>query len=177
MAIQSVWTRDVAAINGLDLADTQLREFLFGAERIGLNQITTGLRELGYTTCFWCGRRLTAKVQVDHVIPWSYYANNEIFNLVLSDAACNGNKSDRLVTPDLIERWLVRDEVELSELSSGLRWPMEPQRSIDVASSAYRWLTPGVPVWQGRGEVRPYTNGDRRRVLRALGQRAAKSKA
>jgi hypothetical protein len=54
-----------------------------------------------FKNCFYCGRDLgdlpnDVKIHVDHFIPRSYIAEDELWNLVLSCSECNLNKSDSL---------------------------------------------------------------------------------
>lgn len=43
-------------------------------------------------TCFYCGKKLTGNIHVDHFIPWSYVFEDELWNLVLSCDECNLKK-------------------------------------------------------------------------------------
>lgn len=169
IATQDVWVREVAAINKMQTPEQELRSFLFGADRIGLHTVAEGLRDLGVADCFWCERRLSGPVEVDHVIPWSHHPNDDLFNLVLADRECNNNKRDRLVTADLIERWARRDQHVLQELAAELQWPFAPRRSGLVAASAYRYLPEGMPVWAGRDQMRVFAESDRGRIEDAIG--------
>ena len=169
MATQDVWVREVAAINKMQTQEQELRSFLFGADRIGLHKVADGLRDMGVAECFWCERSLGNAVEVDHVIPWSHYPNDDLFNLVLADRECNNNKRDRLVTGELVERWTQRDQRALKELAGELQWPFAPRRSGLVASSAYRYLPEGMPVWAGRDQLRVFASSDRSRVEESIG--------
>lgn len=168
MATQDVWVREVAAINRLQTQEEQLRAFLFGADRIQLQRVGAGLRDLGATECYWCGGALGRTHEVDHVIPWSRYPNDDLFNLVLSDRECNNNKRARLIAAPLVERWTSRDQSGLASLAGELNWPFAPQRSGQVAASAYRYLPTGIATWAGRDEIRLLDEEDRRRVLVAI---------
>jgi hypothetical protein len=55
--------------------------------------------------CAWTDRPLSrAKFDVDHVIPFSAWKNNDLWNLLPADARVNRNKLDRIVTADLLHR-------------------------------------------------------------------------
>jgi len=54
--------------------------------------------------CFYCGVPDPSKPHIDHVIPWSYVLEDRTWNLVLSCDSCNGKKSDRLPSIDLISK-------------------------------------------------------------------------
>jgi len=168
IAVQDIWTREVAAINRLHRDEDDLRQFLFGAGRINLGPVADGLRALGVEHCFWCDRRLGNNTQVDHVIPWSYYANNDLSNLVLADQTCNGDKRDRLVSPPLVARWLDRDLAPLNELAVELQGTVDLKRTKDVARSAYRYLPDGVPLWGGRNSLLLLEEHGRARITSLL---------
>jgi 5-methylcytosine-specific restriction endonuclease McrA len=168
IATQEVWVREVAAINKMQTQEQELRSFLFGADRVGLQQVADGMRDLGIADCFWCERRLGAAVEVDHVIPWSHFPNDDLFNLVLADRECNNSKRDRLVTAELVERWTQRELSALKGLAGELQWPFAPRRSGLVAASAYRYLPEGMPVWAGRDQVQIFSEHDRTLVEESI---------
>lgn len=39
---------------------------------------------------------------IDHAIPFAFWGNNDLWNLLPADAAVNGQKSDKLPRPDLL---------------------------------------------------------------------------
>ena len=168
MATQDVWVREVAAINRLRTQEQSLRSFLFGADRSALRTVADGLLDLGARRCFWCGGPLGRGPEVDHVIPWSHYPNDDLFNLVLSDRSCNQQKRDLLVTAQLVERWTSRDLAGLAAMATELRWTFEPIRSVQVGGSAYRYLPDGMPVWAGRDRKELFSADERERVRRTL---------
>jgi len=62
----------------------------------------------GPTVCTWSDRKLTADFAVDHVIPFSLWGSNDLWNLLPVDPRVNGEKSNRLPTADLLrERQVV----------------------------------------------------------------------
>lgn len=73
----------------------------------------------GAAHCVWSGRQLTQRsLAVDHVIPFTLWGNNDLWNLVPAHAAVNGHKSDKLPAGALllerrdpiVESWtLLRD--------------------------------------------------------------------
>ncbi|WP_418156223.1 HNH endonuclease domain-containing protein [Pseudomonas aeruginosa] len=50
----------------------------------------------GVTRCTWSGRPLNQRFAVDHAIPFSLWANNDLWNLLQVDQQVNANKSDKL---------------------------------------------------------------------------------
>lgn len=170
IAVEDVWIREVVAINRMRTEEEQLRAFLFGAGRISLKSVAEGFRDAGVRRCFWCDGPLSGVGHVDHVIPWSYYANDDLANLVIADAACNGDKRDRLVTSGLVQRWQARDQAVLGALAETIQWPLDTARTVSVAATAYRYLADGMPLWAGRREVAVMDDAERARALQALRQ-------
>lgn len=55
--------------------------------------------------CIWSGKSLDEKtLNIDHVIPYSLWHNNDLWNLLPSHASVNNNKSDRLPSRDLLKK-------------------------------------------------------------------------
>jgi SAM-dependent methyltransferase len=56
----------------------------------------------GWKECAWSGKRLASGFAVDHVIPFSLWGNNDLWNLVPADHKVNLNKSDKLPAKELL---------------------------------------------------------------------------
>ncbi len=98
-----------------------------------------------FKKCFYCERDLDdlpkdVKIHVDHFIPRSYIAEDELWNLVLSCSECNLNKSDSLAV-DFMDN-LIRDNElagnKITELKKSLKnlhgefhWEEEIHRIYD----------------------------------------------
>jgi len=55
--------------------------------------------------CVWTNKPLIkGKYDVDHVLPYSVWLNNDLWNLLPSDPKINNMKSDKIPTSDLIKR-------------------------------------------------------------------------
>lgn len=52
--------------------------------------------------CVWSGKKLE-NYDVDHLIPFSIYYNNDLWNLLPSDSKTNNSKSDKIPTARLID--------------------------------------------------------------------------
>ena len=52
--------------------------------------------------CVWTGKSLKRGFDVDHIIPYSLWHNNDLWNLVPALPAVNSQKRDRLPTHDLL---------------------------------------------------------------------------
>jgi len=65
-------------------------ESSFGDDGCGSGTVGLGKR------CVWSDEQLRAMYAVDHVIPFSLWHCDDLWNLLPSDAQVNGSKSDRL---------------------------------------------------------------------------------
>jgi len=61
------------------------------------------LKEEGKVYCVWTGSKINT-YDIDHVIPFSVWKNNDLWNLLPSQAKINNNKRDKIPSPDLIEK-------------------------------------------------------------------------
>jgi 5-methylcytosine-specific restriction endonuclease McrA len=118
--VQTAWVRFVQRLpsNQERLGRIRdLRDFLFGSDRVALERFGHLLREHQHNQCFYCKGPLAVVLAVDHFIPWSRYQLDLGHNFVAAHAACNGNKSDRLASVDHLARWTHRnaDSARLKE--------------------------------------------------------------
>lgn len=59
-------------------------------------------REFQVGTCFYCGKKITNKVHVDHFIPWSFAKDDKLWNFVLACPTCNTKKNNKIPTLDYL---------------------------------------------------------------------------
>ena len=52
--------------------------------------------------CVWSGTSLKESFHIDHIIPYSLWQNNNLWNLIPVKSTINLSKSDRIPSPDLI---------------------------------------------------------------------------
>ena len=53
--------------------------------------------------CVWSGKKLSkGKYDIDHVLPYSIWFNNDLWNLLPCDSKINGKKSNKIPSPKLI---------------------------------------------------------------------------
>ncbi len=57
----------------------------------------------GKVYCVWTGKTITS-YDVDHLIPFSVWKNNDLWNLLPSQASINNQKRDKIPSIELIER-------------------------------------------------------------------------
>ncbi|MCT4625679.1 HNH endonuclease domain-containing protein [Halodesulfovibrio sp.] len=91
------------------------------------------LQQENSLTCVYSGKELGKQFAMDHILPYSIFYNNDLWNLVPSAPAVNSKKSDKIIALDtlytsrerLLEYWdyvaETRSEVFASELSSTLK--------------------------------------------------------
>lgn len=53
--------------------------------------------------CVWTGKEIS-QFAVDHMLPWSIWRNNDLWNMLPSDSRTNGQKSDRIPSIELIRK-------------------------------------------------------------------------
>ena len=55
--------------------------------------------------CVWSGKKISNNnLNIDHVLPFAHYLNNDIWNLLPTLNIVNSMKSDKIPTPDLIDK-------------------------------------------------------------------------
>ena len=75
--------------------------------------------EFKENACFYCGKKLTSNIHVDHFIPWSFTKDDKIWNFVLSCPSCNIKKSNHLAPKSYIKQLNYRNHaMEKSEINS-----------------------------------------------------------
>ncbi len=64
-----------------------------------------------FDTCFYCRQSLAGrKIHVDHLLPFDYVSENEMWNLVVACQKCNCEKSSSLPRPEYVARLIRRNE-------------------------------------------------------------------
>ncbi|MBK9368868.1 MAG: HNH endonuclease [Deltaproteobacteria bacterium] len=172
--IHRQWTDLVAQMNRLP--ERALEDHLFGRSREDLLPVREPLWDLQGGRCFYCGGAVPlAQAQVDHVLPWSRFAEDAIENLVVADGPCNLSKRDFLAGREPLEPWLARPRRVLTQLAEAADWPQGHDRVRSTCAVAYRHMSPGMPLWRGRGALRGLSDDEQRWILAALMSPAAAS--
>ncbi len=61
------------------------------------------IRKTGKIECVWSGQSITMRnLNVDHVLPFSIWQNNDLWNLLPAHAKVNRDKKDKIPAPDFI---------------------------------------------------------------------------
>jgi len=74
-------------------------------------------------SCVWTNTRLrNSNYSVDHCFPWSYWSNNDLWNLMPSTNIANGSKSNGIPDADLMRssRQRILQWWEMAYLNEGL---------------------------------------------------------
>lgn len=100
------WAELTAEMNHVSSAGPYLGLLL---ETPGDERDTSEVRQLlagqpDLLQCVWSGRPVRERFEVDHVIPYSLWGNNDLWNLLPAHPAINQKKRDSLPARKLIER-------------------------------------------------------------------------
>ena len=105
--VRSRWESWIRQTNAQVLQNaTDLREFLFGADRRDLTGFKAVLLEIHGRKCFYTNKPLRGEMAVDHFIPWSRYSVDLGHNFLLTSRSVNSQKADNLAAEAHLERWL-----------------------------------------------------------------------
>jgi hypothetical protein len=110
--------------------------------------------ELQQGCCFYCSATLSARIEVDHFVPWSRWPNDAIENLVLADR-CNSEKSHHIAATVHVDQWAVRLDQQaetLASIADVAGWHSEQSRSLGLVRSCYGHLPVGTPLWLSGSE-------------------------
>ncbi len=73
--------------------------------------------------CFYCGKKLSEKIHVDHFIPWSFVKEDKLWNFVLSCPQCNTKKSNILPPQNAILKVQERNRIIKSDIEKNILLP------------------------------------------------------
>ena len=59
--------------------------------------------------CFYCGKKLDNNYHLDHVIPWSFIRNDNLWNLVCSCPRCNASKNNIIPDKEFLKKLSTRN--------------------------------------------------------------------
>lgn len=107
------------------------------------------LNKEGKVFCVWTGKAITS-YDVDHIIPFSIWKNNDLWNLLPSLASVNNKKRDKIPTPELIERnkELILHYWELINKSKSQRFEKEIQVTLLGNHPFDNWQTTAIQQLQ-----------------------------
>ncbi|HET8810343.1 MAG TPA: HNH endonuclease domain-containing protein [Flavobacteriaceae bacterium] len=103
------------------------------------------LNREGSVFCVWTGRKILS-YDIDHLIPFSIWKNNDLWNLLPSDSRINNQKRDKIPSPDLIEKQknLILDYWQIILESQSKRFQKEIQVALLGNNSFSTWKESGI---------------------------------
>ena len=157
----------------LNLPVDDVYSHLFGHERImpppnmreRLVQIQQGRCVITGTSLRAAGRSL------DHVVPWSRARLSQVENLLMTTPSVNSTKSDSMLAPVAIERWLRHLDANseaIRECADEHNWPSNLDSVRQVALHMYEALDATTGVWDFDQGIRPLGDDGKREVIAML---------
>ncbi len=103
------------------------------------------LQKEGNVYCVWTGRKIP-NYNIDHIIPFSVWKNNHLWNLLPSDSIINNQKRDKIPTPEIIGRQknLILDYWGIIFESQAQRFQKEIQVALLGNNSFDSWKNTGI---------------------------------
>jgi hypothetical protein len=136
---RSAWIDYVRRFNIESLGQiTDLREFMFGGERLPLAHSVVMYQEIQDNRCLYCQGKLADIPEVDHFIPWSRCRSDLAHNLVLAHKGCNAAKSDFLACEDHLQAWTKRNRA-LVGAASGQFDRVALPHDLNVSERIAQW--------------------------------------
>ena len=107
------------------------------------------LQKEGNVYCVWTGRKVS-NYDIDHMIPFSVWKNNDLWNLLPSDSKINNQKRDKIPTPEVIERQknLIIDYWGIIYEHQSKRFQKEIQVALLGNQSFDSWKSSGISQLQ-----------------------------
>ena len=107
------------------------------------------LNREGQVFCVWTGRKIST-YDIDHVIPFSIWKNNDLWNLLPSDSKMNKQKRDKIPSPDLIgkQKDLILQYWEILYQSQQNRFQKEFQIALLGNRPFESWRANGIQQLQ-----------------------------
>lgn len=107
------------------------------------------LQKEGNVYCVWTGRKIP-NYDIDHMIPFSVWKNNDLWNLLPSDSKINNQKRDKIPTPEIIEKQksLILEYWEIMFESQTQRFQKEIQVALLGNLSFKSWKSTAISQLQ-----------------------------
>ena len=157
----------------LQLPVDDVYSHLFGRERVmPPPEMRKRLVRIQDRRCIYTGDRLPrAGGSLDHVVPWSRARLSQIENFVITSRSVNSSKSDSLLAPSVMERWLShveRRSDDLQECASDHGWMTDRYSVRNVAFHIYKAVDSSTGVWSSEDGVEPLGTDGKEQMLRLL---------
>lgn len=112
------WSRFLEKVNPEDLTHEISNKLDESTQRSKLSMYEQILyEEFECHNCFYCGKVLKDKIQVDHFIPWSFVKEDRLYNFVLACPHCNAQKNNKLAPEKFVNGIVERNKVLINESS------------------------------------------------------------
>ncbi len=107
------------------------------------------LQKQGSVYCVWTGKKIV-KYDIDHLIPFSVWKNNDLWNLLPSNSTTNNHKRDKIPSPELIEKQkeLILDYWEILNENQSQRFKKEIQVALLGNNAFNSWKETGIKQLQ-----------------------------
>lgn len=107
------------------------------------------LSQQGKIYCVWTGDKVS-NYDIDHVIPFSVWKNNDLWNLLPARTTVNSKKRDRIPTPELIEKQkdLILNYWNIIQKSQNERFQREMQVALLGKRDFDNWQQTGLAQLQ-----------------------------
>jgi len=91
------------SLNKSQVLETMLKSPQEARNVLLSEKIFKGLKKRnGGLECVWSGRRITNDLNIDHVLPFSVWRNNDLWNLLPTKATINNSKRDKIPSLQLL---------------------------------------------------------------------------
>lgn len=146
---------------------------LFGRDRImPPMEMREDLVEIQQGRCVLSGDSLPPRgVSLDHVMPWSRVPLSQIENFLITSGNVNSSKSDSLLAPVVIERWLHHQETNhkaIQQCAQEHHWPTDIEAIRRVMRHTYGALDATTAVWDPETGLHALGESGKREVLELL---------
>ena len=146
---------------------------LFGRDRIMPPlRMRERLVQIQRGRCILTGNAVAASgSSLDHVVPWSRARLSQVENFLMTTRSVNSTKSDSMLAPAAIERWLRHLDANseaIQECADEHNWPSNLDSVRRVALHMYESLDATTGVWDFDQGIRPLGDDGRRKVIALL---------
>ena len=146
---------------------------LFGRERIMPPEaMRRDLVEIQQGRCILSDVSLPAGGgSLDHVVPWARARLSQVENFLITTRSVNSGKSDSLLAPVVVERWLRHQQTNhqaIQECAQRHHWLADIKGIRDVMRHTYGALDATTAVWDPDSGLRPLGESGKREVLELL---------
>lgn len=146
---------------------------LFGRDRImPPSAMRKDLVEIQQGRCILSDSSLPATGwSLDHVMPWSRARLSQVENFLITTPNVNSGKSDSLLAPDVVKRWLQYQDANrepIEKCAQEHQWPADIEGIRHVMRRTYEAIDATTSVWHPESGLRPLGVSGKREVLKLL---------